>query len=223
VGEADLHSSSLRAETDDVGDAGCLGEVGALLGCGIEDGETETDRRDTTPSGEEVTTGLLLGRVLNLRNCHDDTGIVVGNFGSGCVEVLRKELKLRCARRVIRHDSLDAGVLGDEFFPEAIAVLALSDRWAALVSSVTLLDLLSGQAEVVEASLGCDVDSRLASGLEKRNALGSGEVDDVEVKVRSNVRLAENLLDGVCFESRRSRLKEGLVGAELTSRGKGRF
>jgi hypothetical protein len=43
------------------------------------------------------------------------------------------------------------------------------------------------------------------------------------VELRSNVRLAENLLDGVCFESRRSRLEEGLVGAELTSRGKGRF
>ena len=91
------------------------------------------------------------------------------------------------------------------------------------MSSVTLLNLLSGQAEVVEASLGCDVDTGLASGLEKGNALGSGKMDDVEVEVRSNVRLAENLLDGVCFESRRSGLEEGLVSVELTGGSKGCF
>jgi hypothetical protein len=135
--------------------------------------------------------------------------------GSRCLEVLRKELELRCARWVIRHNSPDAWVLGDELLPKTIAVLALSDRWAAFVSSVTLLNLLGSQAEVVEAGLGSDVDSGLASGLEERDALGSGEVNDVEVELRSNVRLAENLLDSVSFESRRSRLEECLVGVEL--------
>jgi hypothetical protein len=124
---------------------------------------------------------------------------------------------------VIRHNSPDARILSNKLLPKTIAVLALSDRWAALVSSVALLDLLGGQTEVVEASLSCNVDSGLASGLEERDALGSGKVNDVKVEVGSNMRLAENLLDGVCFESRRSRLEECLVGVELTGGSEGCF
>ncbi|KAI6756218.1 hypothetical protein HG530_011954 [Fusarium avenaceum] len=123
--------------------------------------------------------------------------------------MLRKELQLWCA--------------SDELFPKTITVLALPNRWAALVSSIALLDLFGSQTEVVEAGLGCDVDTRLASGLEERNALRSRKMNDVKVQRRSNVRLADNLLDGVCFESRRSRFEEGLVSVEFTSRGERGF
>jgi hypothetical protein len=48
-------------------------------------------------------------------------------------------------------------------------------------------------------------------------------MNDVKVQRRSDVRLAENLLNGVRFESRRSRFEEGLVCVEFTSRSQGGF
>jgi hypothetical protein len=48
-------------------------------------------------------------------------------------------------------------------------------------------------------------------------------MNDVKVQRGGDVRLAENLLDGVCFESRRPRFEESLVSVEFTSRGERGF
>lgn len=58
-----------------------------------------------------------------------------------------QEFQVRCAGGVVRHYSLDDSVLGMtfEFGPEAVLVQFGADGRAALMTGVTIANLLSGE------------------------------------------------------------------------------
>lgn len=120
---------------------------------------------------------------------------------------------------MVRDNGGDARVRGDELLPEAVAVLALADGRAALVSGVALGNLFGGEAEVVETGLCGDLDALAAGGLEERNDLRGGQVDNVKLQVRGGVSQGQDLLDGAGLEGRRARVEEGLVGGGLAVGG----
>ena len=123
---------------------------------------------------------------------HVDAGVVVekgraSDHGRVLVlvldgQVVRQQLELGGARGVVGHDGADAGVFaGEELVPELILVGLLADGRAALVAGVAVFDEVGGQAEVVEAGLGGDVDAVGAGFAEHGDGGGGGEVDDVQV------------------------------------------
>lgn len=87
------------------------------------------------------------------------------------------------------------------------------------MTSVAVLDVLGGEAQVVEARLGCDVDSVLPRLLQDWDALGRRKVHDVQVQLWRQVGQRQDLLYRARLKNRRPRVEKCVVGGQLASGG----
>lgn len=110
-----------------------------------EDGKTESDGGDTAPGGHEAT-GVFFGGGTVLFGFSIGVSIDAVGLGAVAWNVFGQELEIRGARGVIRDNGLDDSVLGValQLSPQGILVRLGPDRWAALVTGVTIADLLGG-------------------------------------------------------------------------------
>ena len=189
---------------------------------------------DVGQLGSVFVLATAVGLVIGLLLGEGDVNAGVGEAEAGAAEhgvllgldgqVVGQQLELGGAGAVVRNDGADAAVFaGSELIPELVLVGLLADGRAALVAGITILDVVRGETEVVEARLSCDVDAAGAGVTQDRDSLGGRQVDDVQVQLRGEVGHGENLLNGIGLKCGRARLEEGRVAGELTLGGQGWF